>query len=174
MFSLRFRYDGDRGKAYLEDGTAIAIKSFAPWERWVRKPSWKLKIGGGVAHDLERDPEDSILTGVSGGSGVSLPIPSVKDGFVYAMIDADGSVGHALRDGYRLGAGGSVGMLIPMGVSRFHASGSFTRFGAGTSSNRNQLKITHVLSLQKNIEARATFERTNHDREVSILGLFYY
>jgi hypothetical protein len=110
MLKLRLRYDNQRGKAWLEEFTLIQIKSFSAWEPLLHFPSWRLKAGTEVAHDKEKDPEDSTTASVNGGSGASLR--PWKNILIYGLIEGDAAAGSVFDRSYRVGVGPSAGVIV--------------------------------------------------------------
>lgn len=167
MFHFRYRYDNTRGKGYLHQWTLVNVKSLTPWEAWVKPPSWGVKIGFDTARDLNRNPENSVYFGVGGRSGLTLRLPTSKRLLWYGLIEADSGVGGPFRKHYRLGFGGSSGLLLePLKRWRVHLTGKYLRYGAGEIGSANILHLTQSVSITKNMELRLSAERQNHYQEL--------
>jgi hypothetical protein len=174
MFNLRVRHDNDRGKTHMEEFTMIEILSLTPWDRWVHPPSWHVRTGFDVAHDLDKDPEDSLFYGLSGGSGYTVAPSFMKKSLVYAMWQGDGGLGGTFDDGYRGGMGGVVGAVVPIGERiRIHGYASALRFFMGNVSNRVRFHGIGSFTISQNWETRIIYDRQNAHQEGS-LGLNYY
>jgi hypothetical protein len=175
MFNIRARFDNERAQAHLEEFTLIDIKSYAAWEPWVHPPSWRLRAGFSTPHDLNRRDERSNIFGVGGGSGITLPLPGVPGGAFYGLIEGQADAGGSFRDDYRLGAGGSSGVLFDtFGVGRTHVSAGWMRYGVGNITSVNTIRAVQAFFLTPSLEARVTLERQNGYREgVVALNLYY-
>ena len=174
MLHLRGRYDNQRGLAYLERLSLIDICALSPWDPWVHPPSWRVWGGAEVAHDLNKDPEDSLDAGVRGGSGYSFYLTDKKKSMIYGMWQAESSVGHVFQDGYRAGLGGQAGLLLPWtDMFRLYLSGEAVRFPVGNVGNTVRLSAAISISLRKNLEWRIIGERQNAYEEART-GLTLY
>ena len=78
MLHLRLRFENKGEHLFVEEATAIQVKSLSPWEPWIRKPSWQLKIHFNRARDLGKASVASGQFGLNGGSGVSVKVPYVN------------------------------------------------------------------------------------------------
>ncbi len=166
MLSFRARWNNENGHATVEDFTAISVLSMTPREEWVKKPSWHLKINYGHAHDLGKSPDGDGYAGVGGGSGASVRVPILRGGIAYAMVDVDSGVGGVFRDYYRLGAGGSTGVVLGVTkIWRAHFIGSYIRYGIGDISSANRLRLVQAVELPKDFELRLTLNRENYYRD---------
>ncbi len=166
MMSARLRFENGRHRFYVENFTGVHIESLAPWEEWVRKPSWRFQIQYARAHDLNEHPEGSGFAGVNGGSGVSLRLPWPHQALVYSMIEADSGVGGVFDEHYRLGLGASAGVfgaLTPWWRAHFKAS--YIRYGLGDLSSANRLSLIQTVPFHKDFELRLTLNRENHYQE---------
>jgi hypothetical protein len=174
MFLLRLRYDNDRRTFYPEQFTLVDLTSFSPWDRWVHHPSWKVNTGLSVAHDLDRDPENSLYYGLNGASGFSAQIPKLERSMVYALAEADAGFGAVFRDGYRLGGGGTAGIALePIANWRMHVEGSYLRYSAGEPGEAVRWRLIQNIPLAANFALRAKLERQNQYKEVLVSALWY-
>lgn len=174
MMSARIRMENDNGRVYVEEATGIQVKSLAPWEPWIHKPSWQLKIAYGRAHDLGEPTVRSGQAGISGGSGISMHVPGFRDGIAYVMVETDAAAGHVFRDGYRLGIGPGAGVVGGITRSwRAHLIVSYLRYGVGDPSNANRIRLIQALRLPKDFEVRLGLDRQNNYQE-GMLSLNHY
>ncbi|MCG3205272.1 MAG: hypothetical protein KCHDKBKB_01991 [Elusimicrobia bacterium] len=166
MLSARVRYENDSSHLFVEEALGIHVKSLAPWEAWVHKPSWQFKIQYARARDLDENVLGSGFAGVAGGSGVTFRFPWIQESLVYGLIEMDGSIGSVFRDGYRLGLGPLVGWVGAITRQwRFHVLAGSMRYGVGNISSANKLQMVQSFQLKKDLELRGVYERVNHHRE---------
>jgi len=165
MFNVRARYQ-EGPDLYLEEFKLFEIISIAPRDRWIHPPSWTVRAHAAVAHDLEKDPDHSLVTSLDGGSGLSFQLAPGLIG--YAMWKGDVEVGDALRKGHRAGAAAHAGLLARAGRAfRVHAFGTATRFFTGDVGNRLELSLIPAYSVTRNFELRANLRRSNGHQEAT-------
>ena len=175
MFHLKTRYDNKLGKAWLEDFTLLEVKSLTAWEPWVKPPSWRLKAGFSSAHDLEAPPHHRQYFGLSGGTGVAFRNPADSRGTAYGLIEFDSGVGGIFNKHYRIGIGGTAGLLFnPWRPMKLHFTGTYVRYPAGDISSVNKLRLVNAFSISRDLEIRVSLERQNHYREGMLSVNIYY
>jgi hypothetical protein len=167
MLRFRGRYADQTGTLNLEQATLIDVLCLSPRDPWVHPPSWRLWGGAEVARDLNIDPHDSVSYGAKGGSGFSFFLTNRKQSLWYGLWRAEVVAGHAFRDGYRLGAGGETGFILPvLPRLRVHVNASALRFPIGDVSNVVRYYGAASYTLKKNLELRLIGERQNSYAEV--------
>lgn len=167
MFNVRARYQ-EGPELYLEEFKLFEIISIAPRDRWVHPPSWTVRAHAAVAHDLEKNPDNSLVYSLDGGSGFAWQTGDRNRLISYVMWKGDMEVGDALNKGHRGGAGANVGILARFGKSvRIHAYGTATRFFTGDVGNRVELTVTPSVSVTRNVELRGNLRRSNGHEEAS-------
>lgn len=175
MFDIRVRVGEGDNDPYLEEFTFVNIVSLVPWDPWIPSPSWAVKAGLEVAHDLGADADDALVGAVSGGSGLSLPIALGKGTVFYALAKGEGAAGEPLRDGWRAGFGAEVGALARItSAFRLHVSGSAFRFGAGDVGNRVRLRTVAAVDLTRRVEARFGWLREDGYAEGTVTLMQYW
>lgn len=173
MFHLRLRYDNDRKVLYPQQLTLVDLISFSPWDRWVRKPSWRVQTGLNTANDLNKDPEHALYYGLGGGSGFSLATPISPHSIIYALAEVDSGIGTTFRDNYRLGGGGSTGFFVEVTRHyRAHFNASYFNY-LGDPDSATKLQLFQSVPLYKDMELRMKLERQNIYKEV-LLSLYVY
>jgi hypothetical protein len=159
MFSVKGRYNNDRGKAYLENFTFIDIVSLTPHDSWAKSPTWRVRAEIKPAKDLDRRPEHSLIATINGGSGITF-------GPFSAMVEMDGSASGVFNNGYRAGAGASGSVLLPMKnglVTHFKAAA--LRYPMGDVSNVVYFRLAQTIPISKKWMLRLVGERFNHHIE---------
>lgn len=175
MFDLRLRFDDKRQKGYLEDFTLVNLESLSPWDRWVHSPSWKVNTGLSVARDLDRDPESSLYYGLNLGSGFTAQSHLWRRELMYGLAEADTGVGSVFNRGYRLGGGGTAGVLVEAArFWRIHLESTFLHYPVGDVGSTTKLRLVQAFTLTRNVEVRSTLERQNNYRETLLTLNLYY
>jgi hypothetical protein len=170
MGELRLRFDNRERRPYVERATLVDIVSLTPWDRWVRKPSWRVSAGVEQAKELGKAPDDSMVFDVSPGIGLSAQWgPALLFGFG----DVDVSAGPALPEGWRMGIGPTAGALWRMGFWRVLASGTYREFGQ-RSPHQERLKITSSWTLSRDWELRLNLDRRTPDAEAGLSLIRYF
>jgi len=174
MGHLRGRYYSQRGKFSLEQLTMVNIFSLVPADPWIHPPSSRLWLRFDTAHDLDKDPENSLDFGTKGGSGFSFHVPGQPGAIWYAMWRGEFVIGGTFDQNYRLGLGGETGLVLPIRKRlRFHLSANALRFPMGEVGNVVRYYGAGTYTLARNWEVRLIGERQNSYQEAR-LGLNYY
>jgi hypothetical protein len=174
MFHLRLRYDNRSETAYIQEFKLINILSLAPWDTWVRKPSWNVNTGLSVARDLDHDPEDSLYYGLQVGSGLSYRPAFFSRALVYGLGQADVGLGQVFEDDYRLGGGINSGVLLDAASWwRIHFNAVYLRYPLGERGEAVKLRLVQAVPLGKRMQARVILERQNAYKEIVFSFLLY-
>ena len=175
MAQLKIRYDNRFGKLNLEDFTLFNVKSLAPWDRWIHHPSWGGRMGFSTAHDVNRSPERSLFFGLDGNTGLTVRIPFLRKGLLYAFAVADSGVGEPFDKHYRIGGGLSSGLLFnPLPAWRVHLSGTRLRYGVGNVGTTRKVRLIQAVQVAQQIEMRLQLERQNSYQEGMLSFNYYY
>jgi len=174
MFNTRLRWDDRRATAYLEELSLVNIVSLPEWDRWVRKPSWKVNFGARVAPELDRDPENSLYFGLNFGPGWSARVPAPWPVHFFILADVDGGAGSPWRAGGRFGAGGSAGLLMEYSHAiRLRAQIQEVHYVVGDPDSTTHTEIVPSFSLTDRLDLRVTLEEWNRYKEARV-GLFWF
>jgi len=174
MFHLKLRYDDDRKTLYPEEFSLVNLLSVTPWDRWIHPPSWKVQTGLMTAHDLNRDPENSLYYGLTLGSGFSAWLPGTREVLLYGMAEMETQLGHAFEHEVRFGGGPSGGVLwtpVPWWRARFQMSQDY--YAVGGTPSTTKFLLHQSLSVTKNSELRASLERQNIYKEVLLSWVLF-
>ena len=178
MLGLKLRYDNEREKAWVQDFTLIDIMSLSPWDPWVRKPSWNLHTGVGVANDLDRAPKQSDgYYGLNGGSG-AFPIKRISE--------ARGVVLCAGRSRQRAVGGEFSGTITgsaaarwrewrwtPAAWWRIHFNTTYLNYPLGETGEAVKLQLIQAIPLGSTAQFRCTLQRQNAYKELLLSVLLY-
>jgi hypothetical protein len=150
------------GRVRLQELVALDMTSLTPWDP-VFKP-WSFRVETGLrtrrvaGHD---DLNDEPVFRSAAGFGLSYGLGG--DALLYALAEATGEAGPALRENFALGAGGSAGVLASTPGDRWRGQlfARVTHYPVGDISTAlsagllQRLSLTHWLAL----EARTSYER---------------
>src|SRR5262249_45114114 len=132
MFHPKLRYDNDRKTLYVEKFALIDLMSLTPWDRWIHPPSWKVNSGLAVAHDLDRDPENSLYYGLNLGTGYSAYWPGIDKLLFFGIGELELELGPEFNHSVRFGGGPNGGILwMPVKFWRSRLAVSYFPYAVG-------------------------------------------
>jgi hypothetical protein len=174
MFNTRLRWDDRRSTLYLEEFSLVNIVSLPEWDRWVRKPAWKINAGARVAHELNRDPENSLYVGLNFGPGWSAKVPGTLPVRVFMLADVDSGAGPAWNAGGRFGLGGSGGILAEFtSALRLRMQVQHVHYMVGGPDSTTHLEIVPSWSINNQLDFRLNVEQWNRYKEIR-LGIYWF
>ncbi len=172
MGHLRLRYDNGRNKLFVEHVGIIDIVSFSPWDRWIRRASWKVGFGLDLATELDCVEEECLYLGLNTGRGIAVSTAIWRRETWYALAEADLGVGGVFQDRYRLGGGATAGLLLQAASRwRVHLEGTHLRYPLGENQPRTLIRLNQVVTVFGTHDLRLTLERNGHYHE-AMLGLY--
>jgi len=175
MFHLRLRYDNEDRKPYLEELTFLRIVSLSPTDRWIRKPSWKVVSGLDLAKELDCVPRRCLYYGFNVGRGISAKTDIVGEEVFYLLAEADLGGGKVFRDGYRIGGGVRMGLLMSITpVWRAQMEGAFLRYPLGDIHTNTDILIDQAFQLTHDLDLRLTFQQETSYREATVALRVYF
>jgi len=165
----------DRGEFYLDRFTVVDIASFSSWDPWAKQKSWKVNFGMRTLQDLESRSEHSLAFAVNGGVGISKESSLWKREQVYALVEADAAAGQVLRDWYRFGGGVSGGVVADLHrFWRMHFSARYLNHPLGEPGDMVSLRLVSAFNLHKRFTLRASLERQDAHRELTLAAYWYF
>jgi len=175
MLHLRVRHDNDRRATYVQELTLIDILSLSSWDRWTRKPSWKVRTGLSAAGDVKQDPEDSLMYGLQVGPGISLRTHVLRGEHWYALAEADTQFGGVFENNFRAGAGTESGVIVEAAPGwHVHFKAAYFRYPWGNEGEAVRLRLIQACPLGKSMQFRVTLERQNRYKEMLFSLLRYF
>jgi len=166
MFHLRVRYDNRYDKLFIEEMTLLKIISLSPLDSWVRKFSWRFKLGADSAKELDCRFWRCLYYGLEGGRGLSAETHLWRDEVFYLFAEIELDAGGVFRHDYRLGAGGRAGLLLDMSPywsAQFE--GAVDRFPLGNIQTRWEARMTQVIHVSRILDFRLTLQALSSYRE---------
>lgn len=171
MGSARLRYDDQRRYLSVEQLELARIVSLSPWDRWVRKPSWKLSLSAEQAKELNCSGSSCLYGALDAGAGLSARVHAGRDELFYILGETDLDFGAVLPQDWRAGAGASAGVIVDLAPHwRAHAEATYIDY-AQRSPPRQRLRLTNSLRLTRDLELRVTLDRRVPDEEAG--AMFY-
>ncbi|MBI3608121.1 MAG: DUF4105 domain-containing protein [Nitrospirae bacterium] len=172
MGHLRLRYDDSRNKLFLERLAIVDIVSLSPWDRWIRRASWKVGFGLDLAKELDCVEEECLYAGLNTGRGVAVSTAMWKRETWYALGEADLGVGGVFQNRYRLGGGATAGLLLQAASWwRVHLEGTHLRYLLGENYSRTRLRLDQVFTVFGAHDLHLTLERNGHYHE-AVLAVY--
>jgi hypothetical protein len=156
-------------RVYPEDGTvrlqelvALDMTSLTPWDPLFRP--WSFRVETGLRTRLvpgHDGLDDEPVFRSAAGFGLSFDLG--RGALFYALAEATGEAGAALRENFALGAGGTAGVLASTPGDRWRGQlfARATRFQVGDLSTALSAGLMQRLTLTRwlALEARTSYER---------------
>ncbi len=136
-FSWRLRYDGGERRLYARDLRLVEILSVAPFDPWMKKPSWSVGTGLDTAFEKGRPAPDSLV--YEGHAGSGLAFEPVSGLVLFGLTQAEGAAGAVLDKGWRVGASLRAGLTAALGrrwTAALDGGLSATAWGDRTPNHR--------------------------------------
>ena len=171
MLNTRLRVDNAGRRPYLERLDLMDIVALSPWDDWARKPSWRFSTGVDQAKELGCNGPSCMYYDLGGGAGLSALTHLGRRELYYVMAEADFGAGPVFDRGWRLGAGGTAGLLFDLTRS-WRTQLEATCIGYAQGPAQERLRLVSAWHLSRDAELRLTLDRRVPDREAG--GSFYF
>src|SRR5262245_17328772 len=158
--SFAVRHYQNPSQARLERFTPMNMISLAPMDTLFQAPSWKLNIG---MNTINFGTCQLCTNGYfNGGMGGAVESHVLGRQVWYAMGEVEADASKAYQDSYRVGGGGTVGLLADI-TDRWKllATGTYLRFPLGDKSEDFRWSVGQRYSLTTNLAFRVA---DNHRR----------
>ncbi len=170
MGDLRLRFQDRARSLQLDRLDIVDIVSAAPFDRWVRSPSWKVWFGADNARELGCTREDSphagwrcLYFGVVTGGGLAVRFGPQRRFLVLVLGETDVGAGPAFSDanGYRVGGGGEALLLGGAGDRwRFELGARYAYFFLGQRGPVLRTHAAQSVLFTRRLALRASFDTT--------------
>lgn len=171
---IRARRDSRSGALWLHELPLLRVASLAPWDPWIREPSWSVELGLATAEELRPDYRHAQHFRFRGGPGLAAPVELGGEGLLYALASADAGAGQVFDGDYRLGAGGAAGLwLAPFSRWRLRLEGEAFGYAAGDRRPNLGVRLDQQLDLARDAGLRLGAGLRGKRREL-LLSLFLY
>jgi hypothetical protein len=178
MGETKVRYYPERERATLERFSILDGISLFPLSTVLRQFSWKLHFAFDRTHDGAC--RNCVPFVANPGGGVTVEAHWGVRWVAYALAEVDTQFDEALRDGFRAGLAGHLGVLVDLAPRwRLHLEGSRSDYEAGQKGWTNRAALTQRVTLGQNLELRVDglyleSDRVRGYREVKLgLGWFF-
>jgi hypothetical protein len=174
MLHVVLRRDEDSDETYLASFRLLDLMSLAPFDRWVKRPSWRFFAGWDDAPELGRTAHRGGHFALQGGTGPAWETRLLRRELYYVMADAEAGAGEPFRDGYRVGAGGGGGVVCELSRRlRVRGEWGWRRYPAGDVRNVTRAEAVASWSAARDWEVRGTARRRGDSTETLFSVLYY-
>ena len=173
VLSLAVRHYHNDSQARLERLSVMNMISLAPMDSLFQAPSWKLGLGmNTIAHGGCQLCTNGYL---NGGLGGAVESKMLGRQVWYAMAEVEADASKAYEDSYRIGGGGTVGLLADL-TDRWKllATGTYLRYALGEKSEDFRWSVGQRYSLTTNLAFRVEYNHRSHDNDVLATLQMYF
>jgi len=174
FMAAKLRHYEKHNQFRLEQLTLLDIISLSPMDALFKRYSWKV----GLRWDTVRH-EDCRYCGnlhFNAGPGVALETHLFRREVYFAFAEVDANYSHAFEGNYRIGGGGTVGMLADL-TERWKVllSATYLRYPLGEHSDNTKFSFQQRLTLTKNCAVRVELNHLDRrDNEVMLTMQAYF
>ena len=167
IMSGRLRYYHQSHRTRLESLTLASIVSLFPMDPLFKKPSWKVSAGFNTIKEGECDYCNYFNLNV--GAGGTLQTHLLHREVFYAFAEADFNYGNVYEKNYRMGGGGTLGLLANVTQRwKIHLFTTYLSFPLGDRSDEFRGSLHQRYTLTKDLALRLELNRRDRQNE----GLF--
>lgn len=173
MGEVRLRYDYEEKQPFIEKLDIVDIVTLAPADPWIKRASWKASFGVDQARELGCVGVDCMYGALNVGMGPSLATGLFKREVWYLFGEGDFGAAPVFRDGWRLGGGGTAGVVVDLGSRlRLHGEGTLIKYTAGRRRERARAVLAFQASPE--VELRLHFDRRTPSTEGGLAAFLYF
>jgi len=165
VMSFAVRHYHNQSQARLERFSPVNMISISPIDSLFMAPSWKLNLG---MNTINLGSCQLCTNGYfNGGVGGAVETHLLGKQIFYAMGEVEADASKAYEDSYRIGGGGSVGMLTDI-TDRWKlvASTTYLQYPLGDKSHDWRWFVGQRFSLTTNLAFRIEYNHRSHDNDV--------
>ena len=173
VMSFAVRHYHNQSQARLERFTPLNMISLAPMDSLFQAPSWKLGLG---MNTIVQGGCQLCTNGyLNGGMGGAVESRILGRQVWYAMAEVEADASKAYEENYRIGGGGTVGLLADI-TDRWKllATGTYLRYALGDKSEDIRWSIGQRYSLMRNLAFRVEYNHRSHDNDVLATLQMYF
>jgi hypothetical protein len=163
--SATFRYYNRADQARLERATLVNLVSLSPMDALFHSVSWKVNAG---MNTIRFNTCQLCSNGfINGGAGVAAESHLFQREVYFAFAEAEADYSRAYEDNYRIGAGGTVGMLADLTDRwKWMLSGTYLGFPLGDKSHDFRWFVGSRYTLAQNWALRLEYNHRDRDNDV--------
>lgn len=162
--SLTVRHYNRADRTRIERVTLADIVSLSPIDSVFHAPSWK--IHAGMQTIRHRDCMRCSNGVINGGIGGAIETRWLKREVLFAFAEAEGNYGGVYEEHYRVGGGGTVGMLADLTERwKLMAIGTFLKYPLGETSDDTRWFVGSRYMLSQNLALRLEYHHRDRDND---------
>ncbi|HEX6950343.1 MAG TPA: DUF4105 domain-containing protein, partial [Nitrospira sp.] len=165
FFSIALRHYHNESQGRIERFGLINIMSLAPMDSLSQFPSWKVSLG---MNTINLGSCQLCTNGYfNAGIGGAVESHVLGRQVWYAMAEVEADASKAYEESYRVGGGGTVGLLADI-TDRWKllATGTYLRYGLGEKSEDIRWSVGQRYSFTTNLAFRVEYNHRSHDNDV--------
>lgn len=165
LASVALRHYNRADQTRLERVTVANILSLSPMDSLFQSPSWKMNIGmQTIKHNSCQLCSNGVL---NGGMGTAVESHWLKREVFFAFGEVEGNYSGAYQERYRIGGGGTAGMLADLSERwRMMATGTYLKYALGEKSDDVRWFVGSRYTLSQNWALRLEYNHRSHDNDV--------
>jgi hypothetical protein len=149
----------------VERATILNMVSLVPADSLFLAPSWKLNLGMNTIRYGGCDLCSNW--NFNAGAGGTVETTWWRRELYFAFAEVDANYSQAFEENYRIGGGGTVGMLADLTERwRLLLSGSYLRYALGEKSDDVRWTVGQRYTLAQNWALRLEYNHRRHDNDV--------
>jgi hypothetical protein len=165
LASVSLRHYNRIDQTRIERATLANVVSLSPIDSVFRAPSWKINMGMNTI----RFGDCQLCSNgvVNGGIGAAVESRWLKREVVFAFAEAEADYSRAYQEDYRVGGGGTVGLLADLTDRwKLMASGTYLRYPLGDKSDDVRCFVGQRYTVSQNLTLRLEYNHRDDDNNV--------
>ena len=165
LASVSLRHYNRADQTRIERATLANVVSLSPIDSVFRAPSWKINVG---MQTIKHNECQLCSNGVmNGGIGGAIESRLMKREVLFAFAEAEANYSRAYEERYRIGGGGTVGLLADITDHwKIMATGTYLKYALGENSDDIRWFVGSRYTLLQNLAVRLEYNHRDHDNDV--------
>jgi hypothetical protein len=162
--SLTARHYNRADQTRIERATLANVLSLSPIDSVFHAPSWKINVG---MNTIRFGSCQLCSNGVlNGGVGAAIESHWLRREVFFAFAEAEGDYSKAYEPDYRIGGGGTIGMLADVTDRwKIMATGTYLKYALGEKSDDIRWFVGSRYTLTQNWALRLEYNHRDHDND---------
>jgi hypothetical protein len=164
--SLTVRHYNRADQTRIERATLANVLSLSPIDSVFHSPSWKINMGMNTI----RFGDCQLCSNgfLNGGIGAAVESHWLKREVLFAFAETEADYSHAYEENYRVGGGGTAGLLADLTDRwKLMASGTYLRYALGDKSDDFRWFVGQRYTLSQNWALRLEYNHRDRDNDVT-------
>ncbi|GKS60024.1 hypothetical protein YTPLAS18_35510 [Nitrospira sp.] len=173
LVNVAIRHYHNESQARIERFSPANVISLSPMDSLFHAPSWKISVGmdtikyGGCALCSNGN--------LNGGMGAAFETRWLRREVFFAMAEVDANYSKAYEDNYRVGGGGTVGVLANVTERwKLLATTTYLKYPLGDHSDDVRWMVGQRYTISQNFVARMEYHHREHDNDVLFTFQAFY